>query len=234
MTRESVGKTDDKTAEEFKLLAELTKGTAYFSPSAEELPGILNEILNRELGLANSADIVLLIDTTSTMKNDIDTLKAEVAKVAQKIKDICPDVRTSIVCYRDLPTKFGNPGYIYKIMTGFTLKTQKVTNAIKNITLSTGQGNYDIPEAVYEGIMGSLTDLHWSHRAEKKMIILMGDAPPATGKKIYIDKRTGRTVDLEAEHKFTISSIKKKLEEIQLEFEEDEVIQIFPIIIAED
>ena len=168
------------------------------------------------------------------MKNDIDTLKAEVVKVAQKIKDICPDVRTSIVCYRDLKTKFGDPGYIYKIMTGFTLKTQKVTNAIKNITLSKGQGNYDMPEAVYEGIMGSLTDLNWSHRAEKKMIILMGDAPPATGKKVYIDKRTGRTVDLEAEHKFTISSIKKKLEEIQLDFEEDKVIQIFPIIIAED
>ncbi|MCD4657599.1 MAG: hypothetical protein K8S87_08660 [Planctomycetes bacterium] len=234
MTRESDGKTDEKTAEEFKLLAELTKGTAYFSPSAEELPGILNEILNRELGLAKSADIVLLIDTTSTMKNDIETLKAEVAKVAKKIKDICPDVRTSIVCYRDLPTQFGNPGYIYKIMSGFTIKTQKVQNAIKNITLSVGKGNYDMPEAVYEGIMGSLTDLHWSHRAEKKMIILMGDAPPATGKKVYVDKRTGRTVDLKAEHKFTISSIKKKLEEIQLELESDNMIQIFPIIIAED
>ncbi len=228
-------KSSGETAKEFKLLAKLTNGTAYPSPSANDLPGILTEIFNREIGLAASADICLLIDTTSTMVNDIEALKKGVSEITAKLTNICHDVRVSVVLYRDLPNRLGDTGYVTKIQQPFTLFMDEVIANIKQITLNDGTGNFDIPEAVFEGIMTSLSDLNWSHRAEKRLIILMGDAPPATGQKIIKHEKTGTMVDLEVKHEFTIESIKKELEKMQKNMKEKELpVQIFPIIIAED
>ena len=228
-------KSSGETAKEFKLLAKLTNGTAYPSPSANDLPGILTEIFNREIGLAASADICLLIDTTSTMGNDIDALKKGVSEITAKLTNICPDVRVAVILYRDLPNRLGDTGYITKIQQPFTLFMDEVIANIQKITLNDGTGNFDIPEAVFEGIMASLRDINWSHRAEKRLIILMGDAPPATGQKIVKHAKSGTKVDLEVKHEFTLESIKKELEKMQKNMKKKELpIQIFPIIIAED
>ncbi|MCD4656454.1 MAG: hypothetical protein K8S87_02805 [Planctomycetes bacterium] len=224
-----------ETAKEFKLLAKLTNGTAYPSPSANDLPGILTEILNREIGLATSADIVLIIDTTSTMGNDIDALKKGVSDITANLSSICRDVRVAVILYRDLPNRLGDTGYITKIQQPFTLFMDEVIANIKKITLNDGSGNFDIPEAVFEGIMTSLKDLNWSHRAEKRLLILMGDAPPATGQKKIKLAKSDKIVDLEVTHEFTIESIKNELEKMQKTMKKKELpVQIFPIIIAED
>ena len=217
----------------FAEIAALTGNNMIKCPSADDLPGIVRNIIADEVKFAKSADITLLIDTTSTMKDEIDKLKRSIGSMYPELTKLCKDIRISIVTYRDIDTKFGKVGYVTQIEGKFTRVLREIVLAVRKISINTKGGNYDVPEAVYEGLMSTFNELAWSDRAEKRLVVLIGDAPAGTGEKFRIHPKRGKT-DLKAAHKFTLEDIKKQLETLKTTMMTDDIpINIIPIVCSE-
>ncbi|MCD4657520.1 MAG: hypothetical protein K8S87_08230 [Planctomycetes bacterium] len=217
----------------FTDIAAITGNTMMKCPGADDLPGIVHEIIATEVKFAKSADITLLIDTTSTMKDEIDKLKRNISMMYPEITKLCKDVRISFVTYRDIDTNFGKVGYVTKIEGEFTRTLREIVQAVRKISVNTKGGNYDVPEAVYEGLMTTLTDLAWSDRAEKRIVLLIGDAPAGSGMKFLIHPKRGKR-ELGTEHKVSIDDVKKQLEAMKAAMmTEDLPISIIPIVCSE-
>ncbi len=220
-------------ATNFTEIAALTGKIMTKCPSADDLPGIVHAIIADEVKFAKSADISLLIDTTSTMNDEIDKLKRSISGMYPELTKLCKDIRISIVTYRDIDTKYGKVGYVTQIEGSFTRDLREIVLAVRKVSVNDKGGNYDIPEAVYEGLMSTFNDLAWSDRADKRIVILIGDAPAGTGQKFMIHPKRGKT-DLKAEHKFTLEDIKKQLESMKTAMMTEEMpISIFPIVCSE-
>ena len=82
-------------------------------------------------------------------------------------------------------------------------------------------------------MLSTFNDLAWSDRAEKRVVVLIGDAPAGTGQKFMIHPKRGKT-DLKAAHKFTLEDIKKQLETLKTTLMTDDMpINIIPIVCSE-
>lgn len=124
----------------------------------------------------DNAEIVFAIDTTGSMKDDIQKLRDEwVPRLIEGLKRF-NSVKLGLILYRD----YGDAGYNYK---GLPVKFYNFTSDIKtferNLNSFKIHGNEggDVPEAVYEGLYASLSFYKWSGKAYHK-VILIGDAEP--------------------------------------------------------
>ncbi|MCK9168813.1 MAG: VWA domain-containing protein [Treponema sp.] len=122
------------------------------------------------------ADVVFAIDTTGSMKDDIAMLRKKwVPRLIADLKSF-GSIRLGLLLYRD----YGESGYNYKnIPVKFYDFTRNIDEFKKNLNGFTiiGTEGGDIPEAVYEGLYGSLSFYKWDADAVRK-IILIGDAGP--------------------------------------------------------
>ncbi|PJF40161.1 MAG: VWA domain-containing protein [Chloroflexi bacterium] len=123
----------------------------------------------------NLLDLIFVIDTTSSMEDDIDAVKREAVNVINAVAASGNDWRIGIVTYRDQPiSPYGEPGdYVSRVETGFSIDQGAITTAINGITVA---GGGDAREAVFSGLMTAI-EFPWRDGAQK-VIILMGDAPP--------------------------------------------------------
>ena len=120
-------------------------------------------------------DVVFAVDTTGSMKDDVQTLrKFWLPRLEAALKDY-GDLRVGLLLYRDytdnykymnLPVKFYN----------FTTDLNQFSRHLNSFIINGKEGG-DIPEAVYEALWGSLTFYKWRKDAQRK-IILIGDAQP--------------------------------------------------------
>jgi Mg-chelatase subunit ChlD len=127
-------------------------------------------VILKNPGIAGN-DVVLIIDTTNSMTNDIRNLKEKKDEILQKLKDKSnhPDLKLSLIAYRDK-----NNSYLAKILRDFTSSARSFGGAIDE--LSAGEGNKDISEAVLDALELASSELSW--RADtKKSVILASDAP---------------------------------------------------------
>lgn len=122
------------------------------------------------------ADVVFVIDTTGSMKDDIARLRKEwIPRLIDDLKSF-GNIRLGLLLYRD----YGESGYNYKdIPVKFYDFTSDISEFKKNLNGFSIIGNEggDIPEAVYEGLYGALAFYNWSPDAVRK-VILIGDAGP--------------------------------------------------------
>lgn len=120
-------------------------------------------------------DLVFVIDSTGSMKNDMDKLKSELIPSMQKKFAEKSDIRFGLVFYRDYGDNFNYknlPIKIYDFTSDF--KTfQKNLNSVKIL----GREGGDVPEAVYEAIFGACEFFKWQ-KDFNRQIILIGDAQP--------------------------------------------------------
>ena len=130
-------------------------------------------------------DVVLLVDTTGSMWDDIAQVKSEAAEIVDAIAGITPDYRVAVADFRDFSVSpyGGSEDYPYVLRGDFSTSQSAILSAITSLDL--GWGN-DFPESVYSGLMGVIQGLPdevgarlapWRAFAEK-IIIVMGDAPP--------------------------------------------------------
>ncbi|MEO1286142.1 MAG: VWA domain-containing protein [Chloroflexota bacterium] len=120
-------------------------------------------------------DLIFVIDTTSSMRDDIDEVKANALAIIDDVAASRSNWQIGVVTYRDVPrAPFGEPSD-YQVSTelGFSTDRSEITSAINRITV--GGGN-NFRESVYAGLMQAI-EFPWRNGA-KKAIILMGDAPP--------------------------------------------------------
>ncbi len=138
---------------------------------------IINDIMTAlyEISPKEDADVVFAVDTTGSMKDDIEMLRKEwIPHLAEGIKKF-RHIRLGLLLYRDYGSNYNYKGIPVK----FFNFTEDVAAFTKNLNAFTIHGNEggDIPEAVYEGLYGALEFYKWNSDAVKK-IILIGDAEP--------------------------------------------------------
>jgi murein DD-endopeptidase MepM/ murein hydrolase activator NlpD len=132
-----------------------------------------------------SLDLIFLIDTTGSMVDDIDNVKASASEIVEAIDSKNYDYRVSVAEYRDIPlSPYGSSGdYVYKLDCSFSNDKDEIIAAINSISVA---GGADWQESVYSGLVYAMTDKNkdlansdnygW-RQGVTKQIILMGDAP---------------------------------------------------------
>lgn len=154
-----------QTVKAFTELAKNTKATVRYSKGEADLPGHIRDILKQATG--ESLDLVICVDATQSMDNDIPFLKRELVPLLQEVLKPFKSWRIGVVQYRDYLEEF-----LYK-SSPFTSDLAQVQ---KNIDRLRAMGGRDIPEAVNEALYAALKEYDW--QAPTRLIILVGDAPP--------------------------------------------------------
>ncbi len=138
---------------------------------------IVDDIMN-SLGRINpkdKVDVVFAIDSTGSMKDDIQKLREEWIPELTRSLNQYGSIRIALLLYRDY-------GDTYRLM-GLPVKRFEFTDKLdvfnKNLNSFVIYGNEggDVPEAVYEALYASLSFYQWRKDAFRK-IILIGDAEP--------------------------------------------------------
>jgi uncharacterized repeat protein (TIGR01451 family) len=120
-------------------------------------------------------DLAFVIDTTGSMRDDIDAVKASANNIINTIfDDSFPFSRIAVVGYNDPATN------TFLSFTDQEEIADRKTAAVKAINSISVGGGGDIPEAVNAGLIRALSGGagKWNKEAAFRNIIQFGDAPP--------------------------------------------------------
>jgi hypothetical protein len=163
------GKPEDNFMKEaiasYTEIAEQNKGDFIYSLGPADLVDKIEVVLARERG--KSVDLVICLDTTDSMKNDIDAVRNALIPRLQSIIRGFASFRIGMVLYKDYFEEYLTRTIPF---TGDFAGFQKELNRIRVM------GGRDIPEAVYEALYDAAIKFDWD--AEARVVILIGDAPP--------------------------------------------------------
>lgn len=142
-------------------------------------PESLVEDITRSMEKINpkdKADVVFVIDTTGSMKDDIEMLRSEWLPALVESVSHFSDIRLGLILYRD----YGSSGYNYRTLPvkfyDFTRSVEDFFINLNSFTIRGTEGG-DIPEAVYEALFSAIDFYNWRGDAQRK-VILIGDAEP--------------------------------------------------------
>jgi hypothetical protein len=159
----------------YEEIAASTGGRTYRSIGPEDIVSTIAGAIGAGEG---RLDLVFCVDTTASMKNDIEALKKELVSVLGIVKNQFFGFRAGLVLYKDY---FDD--YVTKVIP-FTGDIQTFQKNLDGIQV---RGGRDIPEAVHEAIYEAATKFPW--QAENRQIILIGDAPPHPRPRGKIEKK---------------------------------------------
>lgn len=156
-----------QTAKDFKDLAEETGGKLTIVSERESLLPAMELIIGKEL--KPGADVVILMDVTGSMSDDIRMVREGVQGLLKAFESI-PDVEVGIACYGDSLAD-GDRWYFARDLSPDLTELSDDLNSIQ----VTGGGDW--PESVYDGLVRTLSEFSW-RKNEQHIILLLGDAPP--------------------------------------------------------
>ncbi|MDY6844494.1 MAG: vWA domain-containing protein, partial [Thermodesulfobacteriota bacterium] len=120
----------------------------------------------REGGL----DVVFVFDSTSSMGTYLKAVKSKIKNLTSAFRKLVPICRIGMVTYRDYQDVY-------------VVKQHTLTHGILSLEAFLSEidagGGYDIREAVAEGLNVAINGMNWNKKS-KKIILLIGDAPPHT------------------------------------------------------
>ncbi|MBA7536287.1 hypothetical protein ES705_28550 [subsurface metagenome] len=155
----------EAAVESFIGIAEEGGGKALRSAGGEDLIKKIDQVLGEAKG--SSLDLVLALDTSRSMKNDMPHLRKQIVPLISKHSSRFSNYRLGLLFYRDYFEEY--------LVKPFPFVTS-LEDIQKSIDLVRVAGGRDIPEAVFEALYNSIHYYNW--RAESRLIILIGDAPP--------------------------------------------------------
>ncbi len=143
-------------------------------------------------------DVTFAVDSTGSMIQVVEWVKRDVLKMMRSFGAISREPRIGVVFYRDHGDE-----YVVQLHS-LTDRGDELEQAIRG---ATAKGGADVPEAVYEALATAATKQKWSSgdRA-RKVIVLVGDAPPHENTLEEIDK----LVDAAAAKGFRFHCIKAR------------------------
>ena len=153
------------TERTFREIADSGGGAAYVSVKREDIGRALDTIAGE--GEGESLDLVLCLDTTDSMTDDIDSVKSGLIAVMKKYRSRYRNLRVGLVFYKDYFEEYVTKAYPFSSDYG---------TVERNIAGTPVRGGRDTPEAVYEALDSAVRDFSW--RADRRVVILVGDAPP--------------------------------------------------------
>jgi len=138
-----------------------------FSPveDTEEAVERIAELIDQFHG--GTIDVALVIDTTVSMKDDVDFIRRKLVPIVQSRVADFDSFRIGLVLYRDY-----KEAYLTR-EEDFTVNMETVQLWLDRISVNGGR---DKREAVYEGLYSALSNLLWQN--EHRLIIQVGDALP--------------------------------------------------------
>jgi hypothetical protein len=154
----------EDTVDAFEKLVQ-GRGELVYSAGPPDLVEKIVEILERERG--NALDLVICLDTTGSMRDDIDSIRELLIPRLEELIAGFDGFRIGMALYKDY-----NETYLTQVVP-FTDNFGKFRTALNAIRVGGGR---DIPEAVHEALYDGAVKFPWA--AATKMIILIGDAPP--------------------------------------------------------
>lgn len=157
-----VGSYMQETVDAFTQIA--GKNTQRSSGPADMVDRIIS-ILKKEKG--KNVDIVVALDVTGSMKPYFDAIRVTLIPMLQDMAAEFDDFRIGMVFYKDYNDEFLNRVF------PFTADFAALQRNINNVKVG---GGGDIPEAVFEALHAGAAKFAWA--AEKRIMILIGDAPP--------------------------------------------------------
>ena len=142
-------------------------GGKFYSAIDKALPLVLDELLQAEL--VDGADIVFLVDHTSSMEDDIDEIRKELHQMVTRFA-AKPGVRVGLVTFSDVKSgsKFGYCAH------GLSDKYEGLDAFLKGIELL---GSI---EDVYGAICKTVDEFSWKSKT-KRLIVIISDEQPAVG-----------------------------------------------------
>jgi hypothetical protein len=141
------------------------RGELVYSAGPPDLVEKIVGILERERG--GALDLVICLDTTGSMRNDIDAIRELLIPRLEELVADFDSFRIGMVLYKDYFESYLNR------LVPFATDFEKFRTALNAIRVGGGR---DTPEAVHEALYEGAVKFPWA--AATKMIILIGDAPP--------------------------------------------------------
>ncbi len=173
----------DDTVEAFKEIAEKGNGDTVFGAGEDDIIDNIRSIIRKTDG--DSLDLVLCLDTTKSMEDDIPYLKTSLIPMLKKETEGFKNVRFGMVLYKD---------YFEDYLTKVIPFQNSLDSAQKYLNIIRVSGGRDIPEAVNEALYSAIHSFTWE--SVNRKIILIGDAPPhprprgsVTKEMVYNDAR---------------------------------------------
>ncbi|HEY9842542.1 MAG TPA: vWA domain-containing protein, partial [Candidatus Obscuribacterales bacterium] len=152
-----------------------------FSIESEDGSASLSELQpsaqTRELQFAgtaaapNAVDLMLMVDTTGSMGDELEFLKLELRNVLNRVRQDNEQLqlRASANFYRDI-----GDDYLVRPFA-FTDDFDLIQNQLR---AQSADGGGDGPEAVPDALENALTKHAWSESARARLLFLVLDAPP--------------------------------------------------------
>jgi hypothetical protein len=142
-------------------------------------------------------DVVFAVDTTGSMGGLLDGAKRTVWAIANHIKEIDSqaDLHVGLVAYRDLGDEY--------VTKDFAL-TSDMDGVFAELSSYYAGGGGDTPEDVDAALYDAVHKMQWRDGA-KKMIFLVGDAPPASRGEVPRYEETARVA---ADHQIVINAVR--------------------------
>lgn len=118
-------------------------------------------------------DVTFLIDTTSSMEDEIRQLQNNILYIAGEVAKLDADVHYGLVLYRD----WRNEQYVLQTHD-FVSDVRQFQATLNTVEAWSGQFNNDWPEALNEGLYEAVNTLSWRGDDTVKLVFLVGDASP--------------------------------------------------------
>ncbi|GMO56382.1 MAG: VWA domain-containing protein [Treponemataceae bacterium] len=158
-------------------IAKENGGSVLFSRGPDTLVEDIAQMIHNT-PTRDALDVVLVLDATGSMKNDIDRLRKDLVPRLLLTFMNFKRARITLVLYRDYGDSQFNehslPVRVFQFTEDPTLNT--FLAQLNSFRIHGTEGG-DVPEAVYEGLFSAMEYVNWDLAAERK-IILIGDAEP--------------------------------------------------------
>lgn len=125
--------------------------------------------LSRQLPARRSIDLAFVLDTTGSMAEEIEAVKATIRTVADQLGTSQTDVRVGLVEYKD------RTDCLLTRTFPFSSDLRAFSSQVAAISAS---GGGDTPEDMHAGLAAALDKLQWRSDAVARMVVVIADAPP--------------------------------------------------------
>lgn len=155
-------------------LAALAAESAAAATAAVEAPARPVETVvpgpRRSLLAISDLDLVFVMDTTGSMRDELQDLQANLVGIVQVLQRLAPSLRIGFVAFRDRGDAY--------VVRGTQLSSMDAGDAeiLGFVRGLQAQGGGDTPERVDEALAAA-TSMAWRSNAQGRIIVI-GDAPP--------------------------------------------------------
>lgn len=173
--KQKVTLTDQYNPAASEKLSEFSENLIY-SKGPQSIIKDLSEIFDSYEDKEN-LDLVLVIDTTGSMKNDLEKLKSDLLPLLKANFPENKNSRVGLLLFRDYSDNYKFRELPVKVFD-FSKNWDSVIQNLKSVRIYGSEGG-DIPEAIYEAIYAASDFYKWrTEQNIQRQIILITDAEP--------------------------------------------------------